>query len=179
MHIVGSSYIRTLSVLFIYVYCTYLLNYFLCKLRRNSINFKNYLFENLFFRRRISYFSSTVFQFYRISVLPYFGSTVFQFYRISVLPYFSSTVFQFYRISVLPYFSSTAFQFYRIQLACVMSQIFLAIIRSKDNQIVKGEKIQSLENNERKSYILSKLITRKKPLELLQYVVAVPMYYKR
>jgi len=116
MHIVGSSYIRTLSVLFIYVYCTYLLNYFLCKLRRNSINFKNYLFENLFFRRRISYFSSTVFQFYRISVLPYFGSTVFQFYRISVLPYFSSTVFQFYRISVLPYFSSTVFQFYRISV---------------------------------------------------------------
>jgi len=44
---------------------------------------------------------------------------------------------------------------------------------------VKGGKIQSLENRELKSYILPKLITRKKPLQLLQYVAAVPMYYKR
>ena len=42
-----------------------------------------------------------------------------------------------------------------------------------------GKKIQSLEDYELKSYILSKLITRKKPLELLQYVAAIPMYYKR
>jgi len=49
MHIFGPSYIRTLSVLFIYVYCSYLLNYSLCKLHRNSVTFKNHLFENLFF----------------------------------------------------------------------------------------------------------------------------------
>jgi len=44
---------------------------------------------------------------------------------------------------------------------------------------VKGKKNQSLEDNELKSYIIPKLITRKKPLELLQYVAAIPMYYKR
>jgi hypothetical protein len=60
MHIVGYSYICTLFVLFIYVYCTYLLNYFLCKLHRNSINFKNFYLRICFSVEE-----------FRISVLPY------------------------------------------------------------------------------------------------------------